>query len=384
MPACRNGPVSSNVRLHNTLFLMRRSHSPLAQRTVLVTRMAGAAFATSLLLHNNVVVSNECLKGDLTQKLIGESTEIDSCFKSDRNTCHLEKMSVEMQRELNSQRLIPFDRSQNKLMDRATGVVSATFSGLETEAATGQKISRCHVLTSAHLLYKDTNVSVDLPDLKNGNNNRDIKLRFHVGQSCDKNLFRESTEAVVHFKMTEPNVDFICNKKDSSGHCIERRFYGESDLIILRLLNFERTAEHHFRLFTGQLQTLPKSGLRVNCWGYPEHNHQIKLPKLLADQVLWHQKDAKVFPWPNAKGLPTNAIAYPGMSGGGCVNPDFPDKLVAIFADTNSATGHAAILITENNVDKVPVNFTSPFQKLAVRYRNATGKSIERLDEECN
>lgn len=334
------------------------------------------------LFWNTGFAGNTCLKDDLVQQIVANSADLDECFDDDVNDCLIGKMSSEEQRKLNSKRLIPVDRSSSRLMNNATGAVSVHFPD-EVQAATGEKISRCHIITSAHLLYESTKISVDSNDLPSKAEQQKLKIRFHSGQTCDNKLFDSSAESQLYFKMTKQGLDFICDKKDNADFCLERRFFGKSDLVILKLLEYNRADRTYFRLITDPLR-IPLAGQRVDCWGYPEYNNQIKLPKALSDQVLWYQKSAKIF-WGNYdRGTLTNAIAYPGMSGGGCALQSSPDQLVGIFAAKNSATGHSAILITAQNADKMSANFISPFQTLSERYSAATGKSLERLDEECD
>ena len=99
--------------------------------------------------------------------------------------------------------MVPFDRTSSELLNNATGAVSAHFSE-GAYAATGQKISRCHIITSAHLLYGGTKIpvdAVDKPDLKDSEH---FKVKFHTGQTCDdERLFDKTVEAQVFFKMTK-------------------------------------------------------------------------------------------------------------------------------------------------------------------------------------
>ncbi len=332
-----------------------------------------------------------CFKDSRVQALIDQSKETDECFATDQNKCLIEKMTVAEQRELNSQRLVPFDRSTDALFDHAVGKVTAEFAASEggrsnprTANGTGQRISRCHVLTSAHLFYKPTSEQVTNADLPPLSDSDHFDIRFHFGQTCDGKLGQYYARGQVLFRMTRDGRDFTCDIRDNKGRCIERHFNGRSDIVILKLKDYDKSNRHYFQVRTSPV-LIPERGTRVSCWGFPGYNNQISsLPKELSDQLLRHQLNAKIFPGSYDRGLLTNAIAYPGMSGGGCVLASAPTELIGIYAEKNSLTGHSAILASARTADERSLNFLSPLDHLAERYRAATGKRIEDLDKECD
>lgn len=340
------------------------------------------AMILTLILAQQVLASNSCFDTRAVKDLIAASEEINECFANDVNGCNIDKMAVEVQREINSQRLIPYDRTKNALMNEATGAVSAHMSS-GVEAASGQKISRCHIITSAHLLYTQTDIQIDSEDFPALNDSEQFDINFHTGQTCNsENIFAKKTAAQLYFKMTDTGKDFVCGKKDNSGKCLERRFFGKSDLVILKLKDYNKNDKNFFKLKTSPAE-ISKVGDRVNCWGYPEYNNQIKLTKEMSDKMLWFQKDAKIFNGSYDRGVLTNAVAYPGMSGGGCVASSNPQELVGVFAAGNSSTGHSAVEVTAKTADAKSANFLSSFQHLAERYKQATKKDIADLDKEC-
>jgi hypothetical protein len=335
--------------------------------------------------------ADACFKDPRVQALIEVSKETDECFASDQNKCLIEKMTVAEQRELNSQRLIPFDRSTDALFDHAVGKVTAEFAASDggrsnpgTANGTGQRISRCHVLTSAHLFYKDTSERVTNAELPLLSDSDHFDIRFYFGQTCDGKVGQYYARGQVLFRMTKDGGDFTCNIRDKNGRCIERHFNGRSDIVILKLKDYDKSNRHYFQVRTSPV-LIPERGTRVSCWGFPGYNNQISsLPKELSDQLLRHQLNAKIFPGRYDRGLLTNAIGYPGMSGGGCVLASAPTELIGIYADKNSLTGHPAILGSAQNADERSLNFLSPLDHLAERYRATTGKRIEDLDKECD
>ena len=346
--------------------------------------MKAFAFILSLILAQQVWASNSCFDNQAIKDLIAASEAIDSCFAKDVNDCEVDKMTVDEQQELSSQRLIPYDRSKNSLMNDATGVVSAELTkGGRVAVTSGQKISSCHIITSAHLLYKNGGVSVDDQDFPALKDSESFDLKFHTGQACDSKRFNKTVGAQVFFKMTDAGKDFVCDGKDASGACLKRHFYGKSDLVILKLKTYIKNDLNVFKLKTTPMG-ISNFGDRVNCWGYPGHNSQIQLPKEISDKLLWFQKDARIFRGINARGVLTNATAYPGMSGGGCSTASNPRELLGVFAYKNSRSGISAIEVTAETVDAKSANFLSSFQYLAERYKKATEKDIADLDKECD
>ena len=105
----------------------------------------------------NVHSNESCFSTNRTiLELIKSSQELDECFASDKDPCNLKKKSVDFQAAINSSRLIPMNRMPgDKFMNRTTGVVSIEFAtrkgehGGERFVGSAQKISRCHVITSA-------------------------------------------------------------------------------------------------------------------------------------------------------------------------------------------------------------------------------------------
>lgn len=104
--------------------------------------------------------------------------------------------------------------------------------------------------------------------------------------------------------------------------------------------------------------------------------------------LLWKQKDAQIF---NDKGFEsdlgthTNAIAYKGMSGGGCVIETNRTELVGVFSNNNGTNGHSAIALDPKLITKQGANYLSGFHKLHKRYSQAHGgKKLSDLDAECD
>ncbi len=343
--------------------------------------MKALTLIITMILTQQVFANNSCFDTQAVKELIEASEKLNDCFSKDVNDCEIDKMPVELQRKVNNKRLVPFDRTKNELMNNATGLVSADFGG-DSFSGSGQKISSCHIITSAHLLYSSTEVSVDAQDKPVLRNSDEFDVNFHSGQTCDSRYFQSKVGAQVFFKMTQEGKDFTCGRYNNAGKCIERNFFGKSDLVILKLKNYNKSDKNFFKLKTTPL-AISNTGDRVNCWGYPGYNSQIKLTKEMSDKMLWFQKDAKIFPGKSDKGILTNAIAYPGMSGGGCAMTSNPRELVGLFAERNSASGSAAVEVSVRTAETNSANFLSPFQNLAERYKHSTGKDIADLDKEC-
>ena len=333
----------------------------------------------TLILTGEVYASNSCFSNQEIVDLIKASKALDKCFASDDNNCKFKEKTIEEQKARNARRLIPLDRTlDGGFMDRTTGMVSAEFA---TEGymvtATAQKISRCHIITSAHLLFADGKVSTQAK----------TSINFKTGQTCDSNNpFAIKTSASVLFKMTKEKIDFDCDRFDKYGGCERRKFYGHSDLVILKLDNYDKKDKSFFTLNTSNPSNHP-IGQRVNCWGFPGHNENIKLTAPQSKMLLWSQKDAQIFgdlDGQSAYGVLTNAIAYHGMSGGGCVVQSNPRELVGLIANENSANGKSAINVQPSTATTDGANYLSAFHELDKRYTSETGKKLSDLDKECD
>lgn len=343
--------------------------------------MKALTLIITMILSQQVFANNSCFDDQAVKDLIKASEKLNECFANDLNDCEIDKMAVEQQRKINSKRLVPFDRTKSELMNNATGLVSADFNG-DAFSGSGQKISSCHIITSAHLLYSSTEVSVDSQDKPALRNSDEFDVNFYSGQTCDSRLFQNKVGAQVFFKMTQEGKDFTCGRYNNAGKCVERNFFGKSDLVILKLKNYNKSDKNFFKLKTTPF-SISNAGDRVNCWGYPGYNSEIKLSKEMSDKMLWFQKDAKIFNGNSNKGVLTNAIAYPGMSGGGCSMTSNPKELVGLFAERNSASGSAAVEVSPRTAEQNGANYLSSFQNLAERYKQSTGKDIADLDKEC-
>lgn len=336
----------------------------------------------------NVHSNESCFSTNRTiLELIKSSQELDECFASDKDPCNLKKKSVDFQAAINSSRLIPMNRMPgDKFMNRTTGVVSIEFAtrkgehGGERFVGSAQKISRCHVITSAHLLYANGDFPVE-----SGN----YSLVFRTGQTCNAGQpFENEVKVSLFFKMIDAKQgDFDCKSENNTHPCQRRLFRGSSDLVILRLDSFDKNDHSYFHLDTST-PSLTEGGQRINCWGFTA---SIGLDNITQDQsrmYLWTQKDARMYGDNIGKsfdGVLTNAVARKGMSGGGCADSSNPRMLVGLYANDNKSGGDAAIYIDPNNVFSHHPNYLAPFHKLAERYAKATGgKRLSELDSQCD
>ncbi len=342
----------------------------------------------TLTLSQNVIADSSCFDNSSVQNLMAISAKFDKCFTGKENGCAFDEMTPKEQIIQNSKRLVPYDRKEGTLMDEATGAVTVKFgnyagqdSGREYSAS-GQKISSCHVITSAHLLYQDPNFSM---------NSENMNVSFKSGQSCDSDeQFKKEAPAKVVFKMDRSTAvngespDYFCGQYGGDRKCITREFYGRTDLVIIKLAKGHYTkGDKHFTLDTSAPINEPQ---RVDCWGYPEYTENLRLPEAIANKLLWMQKGAQVFgdnDGQSVNGVRTNATSYKGMSGGGCIRPSNPTVLVGLMANDNKSSGKAAFKVTPADPAAKTANYLSPFNRLAKRYKELNKKDISTLESEC-
>lgn len=204
-----------------------------------------------LILSQQAAANNSCFDDPEIKELMRVSKALDKCFDGTAPCSDVSQESIEEQKERNILRLAPFDRAQDDLMNKATGVVSVTFgqyggkySGQQVSAS-GQKISRCHVLTSAHVLYSDGNFPIE---------SENFKIKFHSGQTCDINHpFDSRVSGKVVFKMMQ-NTEYKCLNV-RYGKCEKRLVDAHSDLVIIKLDKFDRNDRTFFQdLFYSELK----------------------------------------------------------------------------------------------------------------------------------
>lgn len=340
-----------------------------------------------LILSQQVVANNSCFEDSEIKELIKISKALDKCFNGKSRCGDVSQLSIWEQKERNILRLVPFDRTQDDLMNKATGVVSITFgeydgndSGQQFQVS-GQKISRCHIVTSAHLLYSDGRLPVE---------SENFKIKFFSGQTCDPEYpFASQTSGKVVFKMMRKGTDYKCQSVDRYGNCEKRRIDGHSDLVIIKLDKFDRNDRDFFTVNSKKPSDLI-SGQKVNCWGYPGYHSrsEIRLSREKSDMLLWAQKEAQIFTGKGFKsslGILTNAISYKGMSGGGCAMVTNPGELVGAFSNNNGVDGHSAIALDPKIIVEQGPNHLSGFHRLHQRYSQAHGgKKLSDLDAECD
>ena len=328
----------------------------------------------TLVVCAEVPANESCFASKVIQDLIETSEELDDCFSSDDDKCKLKKKSPDVQANLNSSRLAPLNRKLGDMfMDRATGTVTVTFPNGDMFSASAEKISRCHVITSAHLIFADGNVPVA---------SKDYALRFRSGQSCDTSKAWETeASAKLYFAMLTA-ADYDC--KDAA--CSHRLFRGHTDLVLLKLEHFDKIDRSFFSLSSIRPKFFTH-GQKINCFGYTPSVNKANLSDAESRMYLWFQKDARMFGDDNGrshKGVLTNAVTRKGMSGGGCVMPTNARELVGVFSKDNKGGGNPAIYVTPSNIASHAPNYLSSFHELSERYMRTTGKRLDNLDRECD
>lgn len=319
------------------------------------------------------------------QSLVSSAKKVAHCFADDDTNCKLAQRSIVFQKNINAVRLIPVDRSNDSLLNDATGRVTITFKAVSKDGDAGQifsasaaRVSRCHIATSAHLLYLDGSIA-------KGSN--DFELVFHQGQSCraDKPFVNTMRAEVFYAMLDFTKGDFICEIGNTSANCYRRQIRGDRDVVLLRV----PTAPQRTRFYSIAAADANKLviGQRVDCWGYPSFDKRLGLTEVRSQLFLWHQARAQIFPHPSFqpfKGLLSSAVVYSGMSGGGCALSEVPNELVALHANDNQTDGRPAVAITPDGRFTQQPNYLATFDVLRKRYEEDTGKLLSKLDELCD
>lgn len=325
--------------------------------------------------------ASACFDDVEVRALIVASEKLDQCFKDD-NDCNYEKRDLEKQRVVNSRRLIPLDRSKSPLLNIGTGKVEVNLqikgaNGNDQKySATAERISRCHIVTSAHLLYEGLDVPTDRVN---------FDINFKSGQTCNMaSPFEKTAPAKLVFKMTDERRGDFTYWEDDNGNIIRRVFNPHSDLIIIKLTNKADYANKFFKINTMHPADRTRK-LRVNCWGYPGNNEYLKLPKTKPDLFLWHQTGALISNQSTERGILTNSLTYNGMSGGGCSTQEKTDELVGLFSEGNRTRSQSAISLDPNRTAEQGTNRLSGFHRLAERFAEENGgRLLDSLDNDCS
>jgi len=349
----------------------------------------------TLIACSAVPAANQCFSLPAVASLVEASEDLDQCFQSDVNHCGYRSKSIDTQKEINALRLHPIDRIEDSLLDNAVGKILARFGDKhgplagKTFSASAVKVSRCHILTSAHLIYREDIVPFD--------GTEDVSLLFLTGQTCQPgDPFSNASPVRIIFNMMAGGFDRACWNKENELKC-GREISGDHDIVIAKLERGHYDP-HNRNFFELDIENLSNRAVdtKVNCYGFPAHNEQLShrgIDKVLSEQLLWGQRNATMVAHGNIKfkkGTPTTAISYKGMSGGACVHASAPRLLAGIYANGNSGSGHPAIYISPEAVFQREANYLSPLHLLADRFKReriAGGHrvtDIRQLDQECD
>jgi hypothetical protein len=313
------------------------------------------------------------------QELILASEKLDKYFNDDENFFEYTrgefKKSIKQQKIDNAARLVPYDRAQNSnFLNFASGRVQVRIDGVDgAYEGSAQKISRCHIVTSAHIVYGDTRAKLDASN---------IRIGFFSGQSCDPlKAYTFSTPALVHFKMTD--------KSDFRVEGAERRFHTSTDLVILKLKEFDALDARYFKINTTRLNA-NEGGVKIDCWGFPGFRKKQQLGAYTGGHYLWRQKDARIFGFTEKYGYVSNVVGAHGMSGGGCSiarKGKSESELIAIIAGGygfNPIDDASELIVSAEDIGEKAGTMLSSFDLLSRRFNKQNKKQIESLDKECD
>ena len=310
--------------------------------------------------------------------LIDDSNSLEK-FLTDAKFPKMVQVSKEDQKSMSAARMIPLSQNdENYSSDyQTTGRVEISSpNGDEIGYGTGFKISGSCVMVSAHVLYNQFHPQVE----QNGKKVYKNKVKFVRGLGGKKQV----QDAEIFFQMTEQGTDF---NYDENG---KPKFYGDNDLIILRLKNPNKANGYHSDPYYKNLKVLSPAqvvkgmntdlGKQIRCVGLPYYKTSKEYGSCKGSDFLWHQDNARVFEQNLSQGklgMASNVAAGPGMSGGHCALKDSKSADNSVFAVV--ANGFMGNL---NSPTMPDVNFEGDYAGGSARYLSLLNVLDRRMTKE--
>lgn len=318
------------------------------------------------------------------KEVIAAARELAEFVEDDEKFPAIKDMSSADQKAANAQAAMqPIDFTEKKhRIDRyALGdlvIESNVQGGTQRNQGSAYKISRSCIVTAAHVLYPTTNQEMSDKN-KAGYNG---KITFERGIGPEK----EEIPASVFFQMTKPH-DYLLVKN-------ERQFKGNSDIVVLRLNNYQDNYFKKIKVVSPEqllINVDPKVGRKIICMGSPSHMTQKSYGACNGTDFKWKQENARIFSKDITileSGVVTNSAFSPGMSGGVCFLAEDFNQVVGLAVNGYLLDRYGELAMPNINLESTDnvnknVRHIATFNKLNERMKSELGYGIQDLDRHC-
>lgn len=318
------------------------------------------------------------------QDVVAAASELSEFVSDDAKFPSIKDMSSEDQKNANAQAAmqpINFSDKKHQVDQFALGdlvVESNVKGGAQTLQGSAYKIGKSCIVTAAHVLYPTTNQEMS----ENNKASYNGKIKFVRGKAGET----IETAASVFFQMTKKD-DYRVVKG-------ERHFKGNSDIVILKLNNYQDDYFKTIRVASPEelLKNVDsKVGRKVTCMGSPSHMTQKNYGTCSGADFKWKQENARIFSKDNTTGelgIRTNAAFSPGMSGGACFLAENTNQVVGLavngyITDQNGKLTMPNINMESTDTAEKSQRHIATFDKLDQRMKSELGYGIKDLEKFC-
>lgn len=318
------------------------------------------------------------------QDVIAAAEELKKFVSDDAKFPSIINMSSKDQKDANAQAAmqpIDFSDKKHKIDQFALGdlVVETNVKGvIQKNQGSAYKVGKSCIVTAAHVLYPTTNQEMS----ENNKATYNGKIKFVRGNGAEK----IETSASVFFQMTKKDDYRLVNG--------ERHFKGNSDIVVLKLDNYQ---DNYFKTIkvASPEQLLknvdPKVGRKVTCMGSPSHMTQKNYGTCSGDEFKWKQENARIFSQDissDKKGIRTNAAFTSGMSGGACFLSEDINNVVGLAVNGYESNNNGVSEMPNINIDSTDttsknIRHIATFSQLDQRMIAELGYGIKDLEKFC-
>lgn len=348
-----------------------------------INKIFARLFFVALLAIENALACNGLEEPEI-KEVIAAAKELAEFVSDDKKFPAIKNMSSEDQKAANAQAAmqpIDFTEAKHRIDRYALGsmvIESNVKGGTQELNGSAYKISRSCIVTAAHVLYPTTNQEMS-------KTNREIfngKIKFAVGEGAE----RKEMTASVFFQMTDSG--------DYSIRDGERHFKGNSDIVILKLDNYEDKYFKPIKVLTSEELLFgvdKKIGRKIICMGSPSHMTKKMFGACSGANFKWKQENARIFEedtYTTRLGVRSNLASSPGMSGGACFLAQDTSQLISIVTSGYSTDKNGQFEMPNINFESTDTaekngRYIATFDLLDKRMKTELGYGLKDLDKHC-